>query len=111
MSNSIPQNALEHYDALVNRFPEVERKGKTMPYTSTNGYMFSHLSVQGEMGLRLSSDDREKFLSKYNTELFVQHGRTMKEFVAVPASLLASDDLDPWFQKSIEYTTSLKPKK
>lgn len=110
MASQIPEEPLKSYDALVARFDEVERKGKTMPYTSINGYMFSHLSAQGEMGLRLSEDDRNEFLDKYNSELFVQHGRTMKEFVAIPSNLLNSNELDGWFERSIAYTKSLKPK-
>ena len=29
------------YDELILLFPEIERKGKTLPYTSVNGNMFS----------------------------------------------------------------------
>ena len=35
---------LELYEKLVATNPQVERKGKTMPYTSLNGHMFSFLS-------------------------------------------------------------------
>lgn len=40
------------YDQLINANPTIERKGKTMPYTSLNGHMFSFLSKEGTMGLR-----------------------------------------------------------
>ena len=32
---------LKIYDELVAKCERFERKGKTMPYTSANGYMFS----------------------------------------------------------------------
>ncbi len=38
------------YDQLIARCPRIERKGKTMPYTSANGYMFSLLNKAGEIG-------------------------------------------------------------
>jgi len=44
------------YDKLVELSPEFERKGKTVPYTSANGYMFSLLNKDGEFGIRLSKE-------------------------------------------------------
>ena len=61
---------------------------KTMPYTSLNGNMFSFLSPDGKMGLRLSKADREAFIEKYKTKLMEQHGTIMKEYVEVPDDLL-----------------------
>ncbi|MFT5265293.1 MAG: hypothetical protein ACI8YQ_004044 [Polaribacter sp.] len=46
------------YDKLIAANPAIERKGKSMPYTSVNGHMFSFLSKEGTMGLRLSREDR-----------------------------------------------------
>lgn len=40
---------LKIYDELVANSPRIERKGKTMPYTSANGYMFSLLNKAGEI--------------------------------------------------------------
>ena len=39
------------------------------------------------LALRLSAADRETFLDRYRTTLAEQHGRTMREFVVVPAEL------------------------
>ncbi len=103
---------LSCYEKCVAAFPEVERKGKTMPYTSLNGHMFSFLSKDGSMGLRLSADDRDQFIKKYNAQIMVQHERQMKEFVLVPEKVWASlRSMKSWFQKSFDYTASLKPKK
>jgi len=50
------------YDKLVATNPDVERKGATVPYTSINGHMFSYLSNEGKLALRLSTDLRDAFL-------------------------------------------------
>ena len=55
------QTNLELYEKIVAQFPEIERKGKTMPYTSANGYMFSLLNKAGELGFRFSKE-RQKVL-------------------------------------------------
>ncbi len=103
--------AVKLYDKLIEANPNVERKGKTMPYTSLNGHMFSFLSKEGEMGLRLSIEDREDFIQKFDSQLMKQHGRVMKEYVAVPATLLNDTDLlSEYLQKSYAYTSQLKPK-
>ena len=73
--------SLALYEKLVATNPKVERKGATMPYTSLNGHMFSLLTKEGWLALRLPSDAREAFLKKYKTKLCVQYGTIMKEYV------------------------------
>ena len=108
----IDEGILEAYDALVATRPDVERKGATMPYTSINGHMFSFLTPDGTLALRLSADDRSTFLAQHDTKLVEQHGAVMKEYVAVPSDLLfRNQDLEPWFDRSLAYASSLKPKK
>jgi len=46
------------YDALVAKCPRFERKGKTMPYTSANGYMFSLFNKAGEIGIPFQKKDK-----------------------------------------------------
>lgn len=111
-------NELEHYkdqvdvyDILVRKFESIERKGKTMPYTSINGHMFSFMSKSGEMGLRLSKLDLNAFLEVHNAEHMLQHGRVMKEYVHVPQVVFKDLQLlEGYFQKSIDYVSGLKPK-
>ena len=108
----IADETLEQYDQLVARRPRLERKGKTMPYTSINGHMSSFLAPDGTLALRLPEGDRAAFLEKYQTTLVEQHGRVVKEYVAVPASLLKRpDELEPYFELSCDYVGSLRPKK
>ncbi len=102
---------LKLYEALVSSIPEVERKGATMPYTSRNGHMFSFLDKTGKMSLRLPTQDREAFLSKFKTKLTEQYGTIMKEYVDIPASLLQSTgDLEKYYDISFEYIGTLMPK-
>lgn len=99
------------YDELIAANPTLERKGKTMPYTSVNGHMFSFLSKEGVMGLRLSENDRNAFISSFDSTLMEQHGRVMKEYVVVPDTLLSDvEQLSEYLQKSWKYVSELKPK-
>ena len=108
---SLSQEKLALYEKLVATKPKVERKGKTTPYTSLNGHMFSFLAKDGKVSLRLSETDREAFLKKYKTKLSEQHGRVMKEYVLVPAALLKKTrELKKYFDLSCKYVGGLKPK-
>ena len=48
----IPAAKLALYDTQLASKPSIERKGATMPYTSTNGKMFTYLSPSGDLRLR-----------------------------------------------------------
>jgi hypothetical protein len=106
-----PPEKLELYEKLVATNPNVERKGATVPYTSLNGHMFSYLSKEGKMALRLPAGERESFLKKYKAKLCDAYGRVQPEYVEVPDSLLSSTgELKKFFDSSYEYVSSLKPK-
>jgi hypothetical protein len=106
-----PPDRLRLYERVVEATPGVECKGATMPYTSRNGHMFSFLDPAGSMALRLPADARGDFMTRYGASLAVQHGRTMKEYVAVPEDLLErTDELQPWFARSHDWIGMLKPK-
>ena len=102
---------LELYEKLVATNPKVERKGATVPYTSLNGHMFSYLSKQGKLALRLPTAERDGFLKKYKAKLCEAYGKVQPEYVEVPDSLLASTkELKKYFDASFDYVSSLKPK-
>ena len=106
-----PGRAVQLYEALVATHPDIERKGKPSPYPSVNGNMFTVLSADGTLGMRLAGADREAFIATYGTGLYRAHGTVMKEYVAVPAELLAQTaELAPYLAKSYNYAKSLKPK-
>ena len=114
MSKSAPKAPAESvalYEALLATIPAIERKGATMPYTSVNGNMFSLLTPDGTLALRLPADDREAFLERNETTLCEQYGAVMKEYVRVPASLLRDTRaLAKYLDISYRYACSLKPK-
>ncbi|MCJ7717841.1 MAG: hypothetical protein MUO54_15155 [Anaerolineales bacterium] len=98
------------YQKLVATNPDVKRKGKTNSYTSLNGHMFS-ISKEGKLALRLPKVEREQFLVEHNTEICVQYGRVMKEYVIVPDELLQQTNLlKKHFTLSYDYIGLLKPK-
>ena len=102
---------LQLYDALIATNPLVERKGATVPYTSLNGNMFSYLSKEGNLALRLPEGPLEAFLKRYKARLCIAYGVVQPEYVEVPDALLAkTSELKKFFDVSFEYVHSLKPK-
>lgn len=102
---------LEIYDRLVNMNPNFERKGKTMPYTSANGYMFSLLNKDGELGIRLPKESGRRFMAKYQSGIFKSHGAVMKDYVLIPDELLDNLELlSGYLEVSFNYVISLPPK-
>jgi TfoX/Sxy family transcriptional regulator of competence genes len=110
-AGTAPLDKIELYERLVATNPRVERKGAAVPYTSLNGHMFSYLSKEGKLALRLPDVAREAFLKKYKARLCQAYGIVQPEYVEVPDSLLSSTrELKPFFDRSYEYVASLKPK-
>jgi len=110
-TSTIPQEKLDLYKKLIETNPKIELKGATVPYTSYNGHMFSYFEKDGSFGLRLPEKEREEFLKKYKTTLFISYGIVKKEFVLVPDKLLMNlKELKPYFDISFEYVKSLKAK-
>ena len=108
---AIDADKLELYEKLVAAHPKVERKGAAMPYTSVNGHMFSFLTKEGKLALRLPTEELDVFLKKYKTKLCEQHGVVMKEYALVPDALLKkTPELKKCFELSYAYVASLKPK-
>jgi len=107
----IDAKALALYEKLVATQEGMPRRGKANPYTSLNGHMFSFLTKESKLALRLGKDEREAFLKRYKTELAVSHNTVMKEYVLVPDRLLAkTSQLAKYFALSVEYIQTLKPK-
>jgi TfoX/Sxy family transcriptional regulator of competence genes len=73
--------------------------------------MFTLLDSSGTMALRLSEPERTKFLKKHKTSLFEAYGAVMKEYVAVPDSLLKNTkEMQKYLALSYQYVQGLKPK-
>jgi len=109
-STSSPE-AVAAYDRLIATVAEIERKGDANPYTSINGNMFTLLLPPGRLAIRLAAEEREKFLKKHKTKLFEAYGVVMKEYVAVPDSMLSkTKTLKPYLETSLAYAKTLKKK-
>lgn len=99
------------YDELVSRCPRFERKGKTMPYTSANGYMFSLLNKDGELGIRFSKEVQEQYMKVLDTTHFKSYGAVMKGYIRVPDDLWNDPDkLIDLLNESYDYVMPLEPK-
>src|SRR5207249_9627289 len=70
-ATSIPSDRLAAFDRLIATQPDLVRKGATIPYTSLNGHMTSYLTDSGSLVLRLSPEDRARFLAGHQTGLHV----------------------------------------
>ena len=76
-----------------------------------NGHMLAGLHELG-MIIRLPEGERGQFIQQFGARLFEpMPGRVMREYVVVPATLLAAtDELRAWLNKSLRYVNSLPPK-
>ncbi len=102
---------LEIYDELVSRCPRFERKGKTVPYTSANGYMFSILNKEGELGIRFSKEIQQKYMKEWDTTVFKSHNAIMQGYVLIPDNMLQDlDKLAVYLDESYDYVMTLEPK-
>ena len=102
---------LEVYDELVAKCSRFKRKGKTMPYTSANGYMFSLFNKAGQIGIRFSSEVQKKYIAEFNSSIYKSYGAVMKGYVLIPNNMLADlDQVAKYLDESYDYVMSLKPK-
>jgi len=104
-------NTEKVYKELLASFPDMVQKGKSMPYTSLNGNMFSFVGKQGELAIRLSKEDQQDYMDNYGATLCLQHNSVMKGYISVPEKYFSDTEfLKVLFKKSIENVKSLKPK-
>ena len=107
---SMYEERLRIFDELVAKCPRFQRKGKTMPYTSANGYMFSLLNKAGEIGIRFSKEVQTKDLEAWDTTLFRSYNAVMHGYVLVPEHMLGDlDKLAGYLDESYDYVMGLPP--
>jgi hypothetical protein len=105
------KDKLERYDELVAKCLRFDRKGKTMPYTSANGYIFSLLNKDGQLGIRFSKQVQEKYIKEFNAIIFKSYGAVMKGYVLIPDPMLEDlDKLSDYLNESYDYVMTLEPK-
>ncbi len=105
------EERLKVYDQLVAKCDRFKRKGKTVPYTSANGYMFSLLNKAGEIGIRFSKDVQKKYMDEWQTTIFKSYNAIMQGYVLIPENML--EDLDlvaKYLDESYDYVMSLPSK-
>ncbi|MEQ8904321.1 hypothetical protein [Ekhidna sp.] len=89
----------------------LEQKGKNMPYTSMNGNMYSFVTKEGYVAIRLSEEDKQEFMDRYNAGPAISYGATMRGYVHVPDEVLKNTkELAAYMHKSQEFAKTLKPK-
>ena len=102
---------LKLYDELIAKCPRFERKGKTMPYTSANGYMFSLLNKAGEIGIRFSKEVQMKYIEEFNSDIYKSYNAVMQGYVLIPEHMLEDlDNVAKYLGESYDYVMSLEPK-
>ncbi|HKI54306.1 MAG TPA: hypothetical protein VJ987_09285 [Anaerolineales bacterium] len=102
---------LELYDKLIAKCDRFDRKGKTMPYTSANGHMFSLLNKDGQIGIRFSKEVQNKYIKEFNTTIFKSYGAVMKGYVLIPDHMLEDlGKLSEYLNESYDYVMTLEPK-
>lgn len=99
------------YDEIVKRCSRIERKGKTMPYTSANGHMFSQVNKDGEIGIRFSKEVQMRYMEELGTTYFKSYGSVLKGYVLIPENMLADlDMMSHYLNESYDYIMTLEPK-
>lgn len=83
----------EDYAALTQAHWNLPIKGKANPYTFMNGNMFSFLSKEGEICLRLSKDNQSAYWQAHGGEPVMQYGSVMQGYVALSDDVLAKADI------------------
>lgn len=99
------------YDTLVAQCDRFERKGKSVPYTSANGHMFSFINKEGDMGIRFSKEVQEEYFTKFKTSHFMSHNAVMKGYISISDEMLKDEKLlVALLNESYEYVMSLPSK-
>lgn len=103
---------LTKYDALVAACPDFPRKGKTMPYTSANGHMFSLLNKAAEIGIRFDKARQQELMEQLDTTEFHSYGAVMRGYIKIPQSMLDDrpDEVIELLKEGHAYVMSLPPK-
>lgn len=102
---------LKIYDELVAKCERFERKGKTMPYTSTNGYMFSLYNKACEIGIRFSKEVQKKYMEEYNTTIYKSYNAVMHGYILITEEMLKDlNNVAKLLDESYDYVMSLEPK-
>ena len=102
---------LKIYDKLVAKCSRFKRKGKTMPYTSANGHMFSLFNKAGEIGIRFSKEVQKKYMEEFNSSIYKSYNSIMHGYVLIPETMLNDlDNVAKYLDESYDFVMSLDTK-
>ena len=105
------EEKLKIFDELVAKCTRFERKGKTMPYTSANGHMFSLLNKAGEIGIRFSKEVQKKYIEEFDSSIYKSYNSIMHGYVLIPVYMLEDlDNVARYLDESYDYVMSLESK-
>lgn len=110
MENKNIDQALKIYEELIENQPEIKRKGKRLPYTSMNGNMFSVISKEGKIGLRLSQERVEECIDLYGFTKYIKNDKVLEDFVQISEEFLDNELLVELFNECCEHAKSLQAK-
>jgi TfoX/Sxy family transcriptional regulator of competence genes len=108
-----PPALVDLFDAVLPADPRIERRKMFgYPAAFVAGRLFSGLHQESFI-LKLPEPDRETLRAEHGAQAFEPRpGRRMREYVVLPAALLADRAaLGSWLARSIEYTAAQGPKK
>lgn len=104
------EEGLKRYDSLLLN-AGFNRKGKTMPYTSHNGHMFTLYNKAGEMGIRFSKEKQKEYFLKYDTSYFISYGAKMQGYILLTENMFKDEQLIVrLILESYSYIETLEPK-
>ncbi|MDX1272438.1 hypothetical protein [Bizionia paragorgiae] len=105
------QERLKLYDNIVSKCERFTRKGKTMPHTAANGYMFSLLNKAGEIGFRFDKATQEKYIKQFSSTHYTSYNAIMKGYVLIPETMHSDVDLlADYLNESYDYVMRLPSK-
>lgn len=101
------EKILAIYEKMVASQPDIQRKGAANPYTSMNGNMFSFITKEDQIALRLPDEVREKM----GAEPVIQYNSVMRGYALAPKAMLSKPaQLAKLFAQSVAYAASLPAK-
>ncbi len=107
-----PPELIARFDAAIGWDVRVVRKQMFgYPCAFLNGNMLTGL-FEDQMMVRLSEEDRAKATLDAAARPFAPGGRPMREYVVLPAEIIADTrKLGSWLKRAIAYVESLPAKK
>ena len=104
------EELIDLYEQAIAAANGIQRKGKANPYTSANGYMFSQINKNDELGIRLPKAMQKKLLESHGAGPFKSYGATMREYVCVTPEMLTTEGLvTRLLEAGLQFVSAMPP--